>query len=421
MVSMRELIAGEGGSVLVEGSQSPDVVALACEGLGATTLTPSGIPVYPIDSLPDHLDVDRVRIVSCEERTRTRLLAWAKGVEVIAEVIERSDVRFGVPPGVRVVTVSASSTGSGKTALTRRVARTLLRSGVSVVVARHPIANLLLWDRFGASVVRTPPEVNADRPLEEREELAPVVGAGIAVVTGLDPQAVLRLAATQARVIVWDGGGAAEPWVDADIRFEVIDLLRAPQRIRRADVYVLTKADSASAEQARSTEALIRRSTEHGPDATVILADLAIGVRPVNVLADKRVVIVEDANSLILGGLSAGAGAVAARRFRCGAVDPRPFAVGAIAKALREHPHIGAVIPSLGRTPDEIDDLARSVRATPGDAVLWASNADPTAILPDETRPIVRAFGELTEVAGPSLQEVLAPLLPGGPSGRPGP
>jgi predicted GTPase len=173
---------------------------------------------------------------------------------------------------------------------------------------------------------------------------------------------------------------------------------------------VLTKADSAKSERARETERALR---EERPDVAVVLADMSIGVQPTNVLADKRVVIVEDASSLILGGLAAGAGAVAARRFRCGVVDPRPFAVGAIADALRRFAHIGAVIPSLGRTPSEIDDLAASVYATPGDAVLWASNADPATILPDEQRPIVRAFGELTEVAGPPLQDVLSSLLPG--------
>jgi len=214
---------------------------------------------------------------------------------------------------------------------------------------------------------------------------------------------------------VWDGGGAAEPWITTDLQVLAVDLLRpmppsAESRVAAADVIVLTKADSAEAGRARDMEAQVRT---WNPDAQVVLADLAIGVQPVNTLADKRVVIVEDANSLMLGGLSAGAGAVAARRFRCGVVDPRPFAVGSIAGALRDHPHIGAVIPALGRTPAEIDDLASSVYATPGDAVLWASNADPASILRNEVRPIVRAYGELTEVAGPSLQEVLTPLLPG--------
>jgi predicted GTPase len=210
-----------------------------------------------------------------------------------------------------------------------------------------------------------------------------------------------------------DGGGAAEPWVEADLDLVVVDPLRAfdeecARRVRNAGAVVVGKADTAPASSLAETE---RRVRDERADVPLLLADFAVGVRPTNVLPDKRVVIVEDANSLVLGGLAAGAGAVAARRFRCGVVDPRPFAVGTIADALRRHSHIGAVIPSLGRTPQEIEDLRASVRSTPGDVVLWASNADPTTILVDESRPIVRAFGELTEVAGPSLQELLSPLL----------
>jgi len=201
--------------------------------------------------------------------------------------------------------------------------------------------------------------------------------------------------------------------VRPDLHLVVIDLLRPPtddaaERVRQADAVVLTKADTASGSNARAIEALVR---EWNPGAEVILADLAIGVQPVNVLADKHVVVIEDASSLMLGGLSAGAGAVAARRFRCSVIDPRPFAVGAIARALSEHSHIGAVVPSLGRTQREIADLHDTIRAIPGEAILWASNADPATVIADEMRPIVRAYGELTEVAGRSLQEVLAPLV----------
>jgi predicted GTPase len=405
---VRELIAGEGGSVLVAAASSADVVALACEGLAQATTAPSGLPVYPMDAIPVDLKVDQVRILPCEPPSRDALSSWLIGHD--GWILEE-DISPFPSPGVPVITVSAASTGSGKTALTRRVARTLARSGVRVAVVRHPIAGLLLWDRFDPRIVRTPPELMG--PIEEREELAPLLGAGIPVVSGLDVSRSFTLAAREADVIVWDGGGAAEPYVEAELSFLALDLLRPhtfePDRVRRASVIVLTKADSASEDQIRELERQVR---DVNPDATVVLADLAIGVQPGNALTDRRVVIVEDANSLLLGGMSAGAGAVAARRFRCGVVDPRPFAVGAIADALRTHPHIGPVIPSLGRTPQELDDLAASVSATPGDAILWASNADPAQIL-DDARPLVRAFGELTEIAGPSLQEVLAPFLPG--------
>jgi predicted GTPase len=298
------------------------------------------------------------------------------------------------------------------------VARALRASGLSVAVARHPIANLLLWERFATTVVRGPDELGGPRPIEEREELAPVAGAGIPVAVGLDPEGVLRAAAREVDdggIVVWDGGGSARPWVDADIEIVVVDLLRPPDadahdRIAGANSIVLAKADSAPRDSVLRTEELIR---SWNADAPLVLADLAVGVAPSGVLQDRAVVCVEDWSSLVLGRLRGGAGTVAARRFRCGMVDPRPFAVGAIRDVLAAHDHIGPLIPSVGRTPSEIDDLAASVAATPGEVVLWASNADPAMVIPDETRPIVRAYGELTEVSGASLHEILAPVLPG--------
>jgi predicted GTPase len=413
---MRELIAGDGGSVLVAAATRTDVQALACEGIAAPTTTPSGISVFPTDALPDRLDVDVVRLLPAEPATSNAIARWADRCGLLVEPL--SIEPLVAPDGIRVVAVSSATTGSGKTALTRRVARTLLRSGVRVACARHPIVNLLLWNRFDASVISRPDALSTARPLEEREELAPLVGAGISVATGLDPEGVLRVAAREAGdggVIVWDGGGAARPWLKPDLHLVAVDLLRpiprgAEDHIARADVVVLTKADSAPANRAQTTEELVR---EHNPGAKVILADMAVGVSAGNELMDRRAVVIEDWPSLVLGGLAAGAGAVAARRFRCGVVSPSPFAVGAIATLLERHSHIVGVIPSLGRTQEEIDDFVASVQATPGDVVLWASNADPSALLTNERRPIVRAFGELTEVAGPPLQEVLAPLLPG--------
>jgi len=381
--------------VLVRAAASADAVALACEGLAAATKAPSGLPVFPADALPDNLDIDRIELLPCEQRTRDAVVAWARGRDVVDVHAEP------VAAPVRVIAVSACSTGSGKTALTRRVARSLLRMGKRVAVVRHPIATLLDWNRFNASLVRTPPELLAGRPLDEREELAPLVGAGVPCATGLDPEGLISAASRDADVIVWDGGGAAEPWIRPDLHLVAVDLLRDLPIDREADAYVLTKADSAEPDRARAIERRFK-------DRVVLLADLTVGVQDGHTLRDRSVVVVEDWPSLALGGLAAGAGAVAARRFRCGVVDPRPFAVGTIRDELTKHSHIGPVIPSLGRTPREIADLAASVMSTPGDVVLWASNADPAGVVPDEPRPIVRAFGELTEVAGPSLQEILA-------------
>lgn len=413
MSEVPTLVAGEGGAALVASASRPGVAALACEGIDERARVPSGLPVYPPAAIPDDLDVAAVALLPAEASTVAAVRAWAERRGLPVEDAATGDLEVSRP----VVAVSSPSTGSGKTAVTRRVVRALRASGVAVAVARHPLPALLAWDRFAAGVVRSPAELAAARPLTEREELAPVVGTGAPVVTGLDALGIARAAEREAGdgVIVWDGGGAARPWLAPTVHIVVIDLLRPPEpaameHVASADAVVLAKADSAPPASVREVEARVR---SWNPRAAVVLADMAVGVAPTGVLADRAVVCVEDWSALVLGGLRGGAGTVAARRFRCGLVDPRPFAVGAVAQALDANAHIGPVIPSIGRTAREQDDLAASVRATPGEVVLWASNADPATVVPDETRPIVRAYGELTEVSGASLQEVLAPVLPG--------
>ena len=116
--------------------------------------------------------------------------------------------------------MTSPSAACGKTAAVRRIVRALRAAGLGVAVARHPLADLLLWDRFAVTVVRDPDGLSGPRPLTEREELAPVVGAGIPVATGLDPESLVRTAAREAGeggVVVLDGGGAAMPWIEADI------------------------------------------------------------------------------------------------------------------------------------------------------------------------------------------------------------
>jgi predicted GTPase len=362
-------------------------------------------------------NVDRVEILDGEPDTKAAVRAWAgaEGVEVVAADPDQVDP----PDGVRVIAVSSPRTGCGKTWLTRRVARGLRRSGVAVAVARHPMPNLLRWP--GRAPVDLLREVPADGwPQCVKEECEPILEAGVPVAVGTDAQGILEAAADAASgpraVVVWDGGGSAQPWVRPDYHFVVLDALRPPgdeaeHRVRSADVVVIAKVDSSSEERVREIEGRVRT---WNPAVELILADLLPQVPEGPQLVGARVVVVEDAPSLLLGGLKAGAGAVAARRFRCGVIDPRPFAVGSVAEALERHPHVGAVIPSVGRTPQELDDLHSSVRRTPGDAVLWASPAAPPSDL-GAGRPVMRVLPELMEVAGPALQEVLRPFLPGAP------
>jgi predicted GTPase len=409
----RVVLAGDAGSVMAAAAGAGGrAEALLVEGLAERTGTPWDIEAVPVDDIPDALRADVVELHSGERRTRDTVADWAASVG--AAVRDGVRVLLQPPDGVRCVSVESLTTGSGKTALAARVARALQRSGVAVAVVRHPLASALGSDAPPVNELRRPEDLHAV-PLDLAEEIVPVLHSGAPVWYGTDPAAVMAEASRGTRVLVWDGGGSGEPWIRPDLRLFAVDLLRrlppgAVERLAAADVIVLTKADTANPDRAAETESAVR---EHNPGATTILADMAVAVREGPQLVSRRVVIVEDWPSLLLGGLRAGAGAVAARRFRCGVVDPRPFAVGSIARALSDHPHVGAVIPSLGRTPGEVEDLRLSVLATPGDVVLWASQAPPGLVLPDTGRPVFQVRCELIETAGGSLQDVLRPLLPG--------
>lgn len=404
---MAKVLIGDGGSIVVALALEPERPDVAfAEGLAETTAVGS-VVVSPIGRF-DGGD-DAVWLLDPEPATLREHGFRADAVE--------PTVQLEPPDGVRIVAVSAATTGSGKTALTRRIVRGLRRSGVGVAAVRHPTPNRWLWpDLEAVEVIRDLGALGFKRPFEELEELTPVVATGCAVVVGTDPRGMLEAAAAEADVVVWDGGGAARPWIRADIHVVVVDPMRdlpdaLQARVAGAHAVVLTKADSAPRDRVVAAEQEIRH---WNPDAQVLLADMPVAVPQSTELMRRRVVVVEDWPSLLLGGLKAGAGALAAKRFRCGVVDPRPYAVGTISRALEQHPHIGPVIPSLGRTPDELDDLRTSIADTPGDAVLWASTASPAGICDPHQRPVIGAFAELMEVAGGSLADVMRPLLPGG-------
>ena len=410
---MTKVVVGDGGSVIVAAALSDERADHALlEGLASQTTLPDGTPALPLDAgslfSGSHL---RVWMLDLEPATLRDANVEVSGIEPIDPL--------PAPGGVHVVAVSAGATGSGKTALTRRMARGLRRSGVRTVVLRHPTPNRLLWpDLPLVEVIRERDDIGTARPFEEREELTPVIGTGVAVVVGVDPVAMLDAAGAEAGpggVIVWDGGGAARPWVRPDLHVVVVDPIRPlpevlPERVASADAVVITKADSAPRDATIAAEQEVRAWNAH---AQVILADMPVAVPRSADLVDRRVVLVEDYPSVVRGELRGGAGAVAAKRFRCGVVDPRPSAVGAIAAVLASG-RLGPVIPSLGRTPEEIEDLRASIAATPGDVVLWGSTATPEGICDPAQRPVIGAFPELMEVAGGSIGDVMRPLLPGG-------
>jgi predicted GTPase len=116
----------------------------------------------------------------------------------------------------------------------------------------------------------------------------------------------------------------------------------------------------------------------------------------------KRALVVEDGPTLTHGGMSHGAGWIAARHSGAEIVEPRPFAVGTIARAYAEYPHIGSVLPALGYSEAQRRDLAATISAAKPDVVVDASPARLERVLSVGV-PIARVRYEFEQRSGPSL------------------
>jgi predicted GTPase len=136
--------------------------------------------------------------------------------------------------------------------------------------------------------------------------------------------------------------------------------------------------------------------------------------------------VVEDGPTLTHGGMTYGAGVVAARRFGAGEmVDPRPYAVGELARTLAKYPALENLLPAMGYGRDQMDELEQTLNAMPADLVLAANPIDLTRVLTLD-KPVVRVRYELEELdpepEAPSLGDLLAKIvdLARGDAERPG-
>ena len=170
---------------------------------------------------------------------------------------------------------------------------------------------------------------------------------------------------------------------------------------------MVNKIDSATPEALAMVLANIAAAN---PGAAVVQARSSLDLEGGDI-AGKRVVIVEDGPTLTHGGMTFGAGVVAAKRFGAAAiVDPRPYAVGSLKATLDRYPALDRLLPAMGYGDAQIRDLEATLNATPADVVLAATPIDLTRVL-TPTLPVVRVRYELEQMAGERLETLLEPIV----------
>lgn len=316
-----------------------------------------------------------------------------------------------------VIAVCAIRTGCGKSQTTRKIAGLLRDMGLKAAVVRHPMP---YGDLEAQAVQRFATIEDMDKAkctIEEREEYEPHIVNGAIVYAGVDYHAILKQAEEEADVVLWDGGNNDIPFYKPDLMITVVDPLRVGHEklyhpgmanLLMADVVVINKVDSATAQQMMAMRESIQ---ELNPKAVVIEADSKVSMEDPDALKGKKVLVVEDGPTVTHGGMGYGAGFVAAQRFGAAKViDPRPFAVGSIKQTFEKYSHLQSVLPAMGYSEKQIQELEQTINASNADVVVEGTPIDLTRLL-KANKPVLKVKYDLDEKTSPDVKAILNDFL----------
>ena len=397
-------------------TQIPDIANRRYPPELAGPLYPGGIPISDEKGLEKLISEQHADIVvfSYSDVSHANLMhlasrAVAAGADFWLLGTGHTQLKSTVP----VISICAVRTGCGKSPLSRLVASQLRHLGWKPVVIRHPMP---YGDLAVQAVQRFATLDDLERNLctiEEREEYEPHLQHGTVVYAGVDYEKILRQAEKEADIILWDGGNNDTPFYAADLEIVVADPHRPGHELgyfpgevnlRRADVVVINKVDTAAA---RDVDTVRQNTRQNNPEATIVEMACRVSVPSPDLVKGRRVLVVEDGPTLTHGEMPYGAGVVAARN--CGAaelVDPQPYAIGSIRGTYERYPHLNRLLPAMGYSALQRHELEQTINRTPCDLVLVATPIDLAHVIKLE-KPSLRVTYEVEELTHPGLIEIL--------------
>jgi len=388
----------------------------------AGNLYPKGIPIFPEAQLAELIKTHKVDLVVFSysdvphvEVMHKASIAMAHGADFIFIGAPYTMLKSKKP----VVAVCAVRTGCGKSQTTLKVCNILRNLKKKVVVVRHPMP---YGDLRTQAVQRFSSYEDFEKnkcTIEEREEYEPLVDQGIVVYAGVDYGQILEDAEQEADLIVWDGGNNDTPFYRPDIHIVLFDPHRAGHELLyfpgetnmlMADIAIINKVNTASLAQVE----LVRKNIEkHAPKARIVFAESPVLVKNPKQIKGKRVLVVEDGPTLTHGEMPYGAGLIAAKTYGAAdVVDPRPYAKGTIRETYLLYPHTGPVLPAMGYSSDQIQDLEDTINSVDCDLVLFATPIHLTRIL-SINKTTIRVRYEYQDHDHPYLEEALLDRLLG--------
>ena len=397
-------------------AQIPDIDGRRSPAALAGRLYPKGIPIHAEAELPDLIAEHGVEccVFSYSDVAHEDVMHKAALVNSCGADFKLLGERLTqLPSSKPVIAICAVRTGCGKSQTTRRIAEILEAAGKKVVSVRHPMPYGDLEKQAVQRFATLEDLKKHDCTIEEMEEYEPHVARGSVIYAGVDYEKILRAAEKEADVILWDGGNNDTPFYKPDLLVVVADPHRpghelsyypGETNIRLADVVVINKVVEAEFENIETVRQNVRSIN---PDCVIIEAASPLTIDHPELIRDKRVLVVEDGPTLTHGGMTYGAGVIAA--MRAGAadlVDPRPWVKGKLAETFAIYPEIGSLLPAMGYGAEQVRDLEATINAVECDAVVIGTPIDLNRIVKIR-KPTVRVGYELQEIGKPDLADVL--------------
>jgi predicted GTPase len=377
-------------------------------------LYPKGIPIHSESELVSLVRSECVDLVVFSYSDVSYVDLMHRESEVSAA---GADFMMLVEARIPVVSVGAVRTGCGKSQTTRKICDILAQKGKTVVIVRHPMP---YGDLVRQRVQRFASREDFDRfhcTIEEREEYEPHIERGFVVYAGVDYGEILSQAREETDILVWDGGNNDTPFFKPTVHIVLVDPHRPGHELRYypgetnmrlADAVVINKVDTVDP---RNLDRMRDNIRSVNSKAVVICAASPVSVEDPSLISGQRVLVIEDGPTVTHGEMPYGAGVVAAQKFGARElVDARPFAVGSLRETFEQYPHLKKVLPAVGYSTEQIEELEATINATECDLVVSATPVDLSRLI-TIGRPLIRVRYEYQGIGHPTLEDVLAPVL----------
>ncbi|MDP2906649.1 MAG: cyclic 2,3-diphosphoglycerate synthase [Nanoarchaeota archaeon] len=392
----------------IEGRTYPQVLA--------GRLYPKGIPIYPeaeLAKLIKQHNIDEV-VFSYSDVSHEYLMHKASEVVALGASFKLlGEDQTMIKSSKPVISVCAVRTGCGKSQISRKIAELLRDKGKKVIAIRHPMPYGDLSKQICQRFASYEDMKKAKCTIEEMEEYEPYIKRGLIIYAGVDYEKIVREAEKEADIILWDGGNNDTSFYKPDLEIVVVDPHRAGHELlyypgevnfRRAHIIIINKVDSAKKEDIAK---IMDNIANVNPKAEVIKAKSVVKIENNNV-KPKKLLVIEDGPTVTHGGMSFGAGVIAAKKYypKAKLIHPEEYAVGSIKETYKKFKHLKNVLPAMGYWEDQIKDLEQTVNKSDADLVLIATPIDLKKLI-KINKPSVRVYYEMDEASSLELQKFL--------------